>query len=312
LTERLGRDVAGPDERDHQAVDDEVGHPDPLGPIPADEGEVNGQTLQVLSRLYWANRDSRYQTGGRSNRPCLSRSRTTRKRLGADALVDFTASASTTSVAQLRDHGNEVVAGLVEYHLIETALGLPEAADHRLRIRAMLDRLLIVGRDADGMWRSTIESRPAPHSRTRFFRQLGLRVRRLSHPGDDRRNGREATSPSPSGIVPLRARDSSERRPGSVPLAGLRTGWATPTRSRAHSICSIASTCQRRRAGPTGNWDLFGAQDDDGRVEDRYLDGNFVRTALLYAAWQSQGTRLERGAPRRRSAQSVTALAWRS
>jgi hypothetical protein len=38
---------------------------------------------------------------------------------------------------------------------------------------------------------------------------------------------------------------------------------------------------------------LFGVQADDGRVEDRYLDGNFVRTALLYAAWKSGGTRLE-------------------
>jgi hypothetical protein len=37
---------------------------------------------------------------------------------------------------------------------------------------------------------------------------------------------------------------------------------------------------------------LFGVQADDGRVEDRYLDGNFVRTALLYAAWQTAGTRL--------------------
>jgi hypothetical protein len=38
---------------------------------------------------------------------------------------------------------------------------------------------------------------------------------------------------------------------------------------------------------------LFGAQSDDGRVEDGYLDGNFIRTALLYSAWQSQGVRID-------------------
>ena len=38
---------------------------------------------------------------------------------------------------------------------------------------------------------------------------------------------------------------------------------------------------------------LFGAQDATGRVEDRYLDGNFVRTALLYSGWQSQGVRVD-------------------
>jgi len=57
--------VAGPDERDHAGCRRRVGHPDPAsGPIPADEGEVNGQTLQVLSRLYWATGDSRYQLEG--------------------------------------------------------------------------------------------------------------------------------------------------------------------------------------------------------------------------------------------------------
>jgi hypothetical protein len=42
---------------------------------------------------------------------------------------------------------------------------------------------------------------------------------------------------------------------------------------------------------------LYGWQDRDGRALDGYLDGNFIRTALLYGFWLTQGARLEPWSP---------------
>jgi hypothetical protein len=160
LTERLGpgpwldrlQEIAW-------AIDDESAVKTRFGPIPSEEGEVNGQALQVFARLYWITGEARYRiAAARIARAYLELALPDTGWIPARTW-DFGRERSNTSAAQLRDHGNEVVAGLVEYHLIETALGLPEAADHRHRIRTMLDQLLLVGRDGNGMWQSAIDLR---------------------------------------------------------------------------------------------------------------------------------------------------------
>src|SRR6185503_1955929 len=57
----------------------------------------------------------------------------------------------------LGDHGNEIVAGLVEWHRVETRLALPEATAHRDAINRMLDRLLQKGRTPQGLWYEIID-----------------------------------------------------------------------------------------------------------------------------------------------------------
>jgi hypothetical protein len=42
---------------------------------------------------------------------------------------------------------------------------------------------------------------------------------------------------------------------------------------------------------------FFGFQKDDGTVTDENIDGNFIRTALLYGLWHTQGTRLDPWVP---------------
>jgi hypothetical protein len=299
LTERLG---PGPwlDRLQEvmQAVDQGAAVRTRFGPIPSEEGEVNGQVLQVLARLYWATGDDRHRAAA---------ARIARAYLEL-ALPDtdwvptrswnFERERTDTSVVQLRDHGNEIIAGLVEYHLIESALGLPEAADHRLSIRKMLDRLLLVGRDGHGMWQSAIDLETGESLKDTLSDNWGyLYAVYLTQamieerwPGED----------------PAVARSHAERyraaaREGLVGASHLdlypwqgteQDGYADTIEGALYLLNRVdvpeAARWTDRQAGT-----LFGAQADDGRVEDRYLDGNFVRTALLYAAWQSGGTRLE-------------------
>jgi hypothetical protein len=295
LTERLGPgpwlDRLGEITR---AVEDQSAVKTRFGPIPSEQGEVNGQALQVYSRLYWVTGDERH---------LLAADRIARAYLEL-ALPDtgwiptrswdFGRERSNTSAAQLRDHGNEIVAGLVEYHLIETALGRPEAVDHRRRIRMMLDRLLIDGRAVDGMWHSAIDIRTGAPLKDTLSDTWGyLYAAYLTQALIEER--------WPGGDLDAAVRYRAAAHAGLVGASHLelypwqgseQDGYADTIESALYLLNRLdvpeAARWTDRQAGT-----FFGVQADDGRVEDRYLDGNFVRTALLYAAWQSGGTRLE-------------------
>lgn len=299
LTERLG---PGPwlDRMQEimQAVDDGSTVQTRFGPIPSEEGEVNGQALQVFARLFWATGDMRYRVAASR----IAHAYLDQVLPDTDWIPtrswDFDRERADTSVVQLRDHGNEIVAGLVEYHLIETTLELPEAVDHRLRIRKMLDRLLVVGRDGDGMWRSAIDLKTGQSLKDTLSDNWGyLYAAYLTQalieehwPGQDGTVARQYAD-----------RYRAAAREGLVGVSNLdlypwqgteQDGYADTIESALYLLNRLdvptAARWTDRQAGT-----LFGAQADDGRVEDRYLDGNFVRTALLYAAWRSGGTRLQ-------------------
>jgi hypothetical protein len=264
-----------------------------FGPIPSEEGEVNGQALQVYARLYWATGDVRYQRAASRIAQAYLDLALPDTGWVPTRTWDFSRERSNSSIVQLRDHGNEVVAGLVEYHLIETALGLPEAADHRQRIRSMLDRLLVVGRDGDGMWRSTIDVKTGESLKDTLSDNWGyLYAAYLTQamiedqwPGGDPSVAERYRAAAREGLLGASHLDL-------YPWQGSeQDGYADTIESALYLLNSLdvpeAARWTDRQAGT-----LFGAQADDGRVEDRYLDGNFVRTALLYAAWQTAGTRL--------------------
>ena len=294
LTERLGPGPwLGRMQEIMQAVDEQSAVKTRFGSIPSQEGEVNGQALQVYARLYWVTGDARYQrAAGRIARAYLDLALPDTGWIPTRSW-DFSRERSNTAVAQFRDHGNEVVAGLVEYHLIETALGRPEVADHRRRIREMLDRLLLVGRDGDGMWRSAIDIKTGAALKDTLSDNWGyIYAAYLTQaliedrwPGGDPMVADRYRAAAREGLV-------GASRLDLYPWQGAeQDGYADTFESALYLLNSVdvpeAARWTDRQAGT-----LFGAQADDGRVEDRYLDGNFVRTALLYAAWQSSGTRL--------------------
>ena len=264
-----------------------------FGPIPSDTSEVNGQMLQVLSRLYWATGDEAYYSSARR----IARAYLELALPGTDWVPmrswDFRRERSNTRRAELRDHGNEIVAGLVEFHMIETARGEPGAPGHRAQIRLMLDRLLEVGRTPEGLWKSEID---LATGRSHGFAlsdnwgylyaaYLAQAMIEESWPGGDEQTARRYRAAAGTG---LEAASGLELHPWQ---GAEQDGYADTIESALYLLnrtdSPAAASWVDRQAGT-----LFGAQDANGRVEDRYLDGNFVRTALLYAAWQSRGVRL--------------------
>lgn len=265
-----------------------------FGPIPSTKSEVNGQMLQVLSRLYWATRDEAYYASAER----IARAYLELALPSTDWVPmrtwDFQRERANTRNAQLRDHGNEIVAGLVEFHLIETARGRPAAAEHRVQVRMMLDRLLEVGRTPEGLWKSEIdlgsgESRGYALSDNWGYLYAVYLTQALveeTWPGGDAETAGRYRAAARTGM------DAAARLELYTWQGDEQDGYADTIESALYLLNRVASPAAAswvdRQAGT-----LFGAQQDSGRVEDRYLDGNFIRTALLYAAWQSHGVRLD-------------------
>ena len=294
LSERLGR---GPWLDRLQELAQAVVEASPtqtrFGRIPSEESEVNGQALQFLSRLYWATGDDTHRlTAERIGRAYLELVLPTTGWIPPRTWA-FGQERPNTKVAQLRDHGNEVVAGLVEFHLIETARGEPDPTLHRSQVRAMLDGLLERGRTPDGLWKSTIDLDTGASLKDTLSDGWGyLSAAYLSQamieetwPNGDSERARRYRAAAESA---LQAAAKLELYPwqGTEP-----DGYADTIEGALYVLNRVPSTEAARWVDRQAGT-LFGAQDADGRVEDRYLDGNFVRTALLYAAWQTHGVRL--------------------
>jgi hypothetical protein len=294
LTERLGGEPwLGRMQELARAVDEAAEVKTPFGPIPAEKSEVNGQALQVLSRLYWATGDEVY----RASAERIARAYLELALPSTDWLPtrtwDFKRKRPSTQHLQLRDHGNEVVAGLVEFHLIETVRGEPRASEHGAQLRAMLDRLLEVGRSPEGLWKSEIDLKTGRSLSYALSDNWGyLYAAYLTQAtieetssGGDPEAARRYRAAARAGLEAAAQLDL-------YPWQGVEPdGYADTIEGALYVLSHLASPAAAawidRQAGT-----LFGAQDDDGRVEDGYLDGNFIRTALLYGAWQSQGVRL--------------------
>ena len=295
LTERLGgqRWVSRMQEL-ARAVDEAAPVKTRFGRIPSETSEVNGQALQVLSRLYWATGDDAYRASAEQiARAYLELALPDTGWLPTRSW-DFKRDRSSTQVLQLRDHGNEIVAGLVEYHLIETVRGDPGVPEHRVRVRAMLDALLEAGRSPEGLWKSEIDLNTGKAKSYAlsdnwgylFAAYLTQATIEETWPGGDPAVAERYRSAARTGL-------DAAARLDLYPWQGTeQDGYADTIESALYVLSRLpsptAAAWTDRQAGT-----LFGAQGDDGRVEDGYLDGNFIRTALLYSAWQSQGVRVD-------------------
>ena len=319
LTERLGRGPWLDRMRElARTVDEDASVRTPLGRIPSDRSETNGQALQVLSRLYWATADDAYRVSAERIARAYLEEALPRSDWMPLLSWDFKRNRSDEDQVQLRDHGNEIATALVEFHLVEAARGERDVPKHRAAIRAMLDRLLERARTRDGLWESAIDAHtgvPRTLSYTRPVHPPDLRAGEGARetvvkmtlsdswgylyaayltqamieetwPGGDPEAARRYRAAAESGLL-------AASRLELFPWEGAeQDGYADSIEGALYLLNRLDSPAAAawvdRQAGT-----LFGAQEDSGRVDDEHLDGNFIRTALLYSAWQTQGARLE-------------------
>ena len=250
------------------------------GRIVSLDPEVNGDMLLVLSRLYWMTRDARYLDYA--------------KRLGDYYLLDTNHPTRDFARLRLRDHGNEVVSGLTELYATLMKVEPGKAAAYRAPIHEMLDRILAVGRNEDGLFYNVIDPRAGKPvdaaiadnfgyvlngfytmyqlDGTSAYRDAVLKALGgldAKYRGYNWENlGHDGDADAIEGALYLYNR---EPVPSAAAWMDYQIRWMLSKQDSAHR-----PNLERWRGR--------------GVVEGWYGDGNFNRTSLMYALWKTQGT----------------------
>ncbi len=266
------------------------------GAIPANSTEVNGAQLQILSRLYWRTRDERYlQAAERIAEAYLFGVLPANGGLPTD-YWDFAAGRplpedtrfrpEAESIAgvypfRLSDHGGEIISGLTELYFVERLLERPQADRYRQPLQDFLDRLLTTGRTEEGLWVhsvvvDTLEPFDAGLSDTWGYNLSGLHTFDLA----------EGTQRYAAEIERIMRAVATKH---SIDWEGDRAdGYADTVESMLYLLPWFDIPEAHRWVDDEVEV-MFLKQRFDGFVEGWFLDGNFVRTALMYAQYKTQG-----------------------
>ncbi|MGE3912505.1 MAG: hypothetical protein AB7K36_24300, partial [Chloroflexota bacterium] len=269
------------------------------GLIPADSTEVNGDMLQVLSRVYWATGDPKYlEEAGRISRAYTEETFPTTLYLPPNRWDFVEKEPLDRRRFRLSDHGNEVLPGLLEWHFAATMAGDPEAATDRIAIRKMLDRLAEKGRSPDGLWMRVMEIPSGKVEQDGFTDNWGYvsqafliqsLIESVAPDGDPAAAARYRNVAAQS----LAAVTSYRNYPWQ---SGEMDGYADTIESAIYMLNVINNPAAERWVDDQIGT-LYGFQQPDGAVVERDLDGNFIRSTLLNAYRLTGGARVAPWSP---------------
>lgn len=258
-----------------------------FGNLPASDSELNGDLLQTLVRLGPMTGDRRFMDWARriadayveevlpanEGLPCLKWNFTTHT---GDALV------------RLRDHGNEVVVGLVLVYALERHLDPARAARYRPVLARMLDRIL-ESANPDGMLYNQIDAKTLKPV------QAGL--------SDNWGYIYGAVYAFYQCTGEPKYRDAVVRVLRNLPKYRNYNWEGKSFDGYADSIESALYLVAREPVPEAFDWIeseiqvMAAMQKPSGLIEYWYGEGNFNRTLLLYMYYKSQGCRPDHWVP---------------
>ncbi|MCC6489840.1 MAG: hypothetical protein IT364_20290 [Candidatus Hydrogenedentes bacterium] len=263
----------------------------PYGKIPSISAEVNGELLQALARLAFLTRDPKYidqavRIGDFYFLEVIPKSN------GLPAhLWDLEQGKPKSDVFVLSDHGNEIVGGLSELVLYLKETGHPAYERFSKPMSGVVATLLDCGLNEDGVWYLSIslathQPVDARHAHCWGYLFNGVYTTYLIT-GEER--FKDATLRALKTVTTkstyLDDPEGSGRKYGSNAYSdALESAIVFKNRFPDAVDWSVLDTCFER---------FLRRQRDDGIIEDWYGDGNYVRTALMYAFMKSQGAWIE-------------------
>ena len=249
------------------------------GMLPSDDAELNGDILQVLPRLYWWTGDVRFRDWARQI---------------ADAYFFEVLPGSNwlpvekwnfqkgkgNKRAHLRDHGNEAFVGLVLVYVMEDLLNSDRKLKYQDAVRKMLDRLL-ASTTADGFYYDIINVETLEPIGSGLVDNWGYLYGAVY-------NFYLATGEQ-------KYRDAVLKVLSNLPKYKDYPWEGNHYDGYADSIESAIYLVNREPTPPIFDWidsemhHIWDQQQADGNTDQSYLQGNFIRTSLLYAWLKSKG-----------------------
>jgi hypothetical protein len=245
----------------------------------------------VLTRTYWMTGDERYREAANRIGLAYVNQALPRSTWLPPYEWDFS---ENEPIGRRRfhmsDHGDESFSGLIEWSVLETYTHSPDAAAHRVVLRKMLDRALARGRDDNGLWFRVIDipsgkvTQEGLTDNWGYLYQPYLTAAMLERSAPD---GDPARAQQYEDAV-RQALRALPRYPYYPWQQGEMDGYADSIESAIYLLSRLPEPDGARWVDEQIAV-LFGFQHPDGSVEDNYLDGNFVRTSLLYGLALTHG-----------------------
>ena len=257
------------------------------GNIVSTNVEVNGEMLQVLSRIYWMTGEQKYLDWA--------------IRLGDYYLLGNHHPTRDFSEIRLRDHGCEIVSGLCELYVTTSFAVSQKKEEYQPHIHEMLDRILEVGRNEDGLFYDAVNPQTGTITKNRIADNFGYTFNGFYSVNqvDSVEAYRAAT------LKGLAALNNSYRNFDWE--SGSSDGYADAIEGALNLYARepIASTAAWIDSETQVMWSMQDSSHranaaqwrSSGIIEGWHGDGNFARTTIMYCLWKTQG---------------VTAYPWRS
>jgi hypothetical protein len=277
-----------------------------FGPLPSRESEINGNVLQTLCRLgFAAARPDYFEHAGRIGDAAIVQMLGARDATGGLPVKRFDypndrPAPKDGGLVQLRDHGNETAVGMSEVFALAVALRKGPEWEARVErwkepLARMFETILERGVRADGLVVNTLDARtlkptnPEPCDNWGYLLSGAiLFVEAAEHGGCLPRERCRAI------LARVDAIATAVTKTDGLPWEGTHhDGWADSVESALY----VASRRVEVRKSLLDWADvqigyMYKCQRADGFVSGDYLDGNFIRTAMMYADMRAGGCRL--------------------
>jgi hypothetical protein len=243
----------------------------PYGKICSDNPEVNGDMLQSLSRIYWTTGDKKYLEWA--------------ERIGDYYLLGNHHPTNNFKVLRLRDHGCEIVSGLCELYATTSYADTAKRELYRAPLYTMLDRILVVGRNKDGLMYNSVDPVRGVPVDSAIADNFGYTL---------------------NGFYTVYLIDKIEkyRTPILTALDVLNLhyknfAWeGTSSDGYADAIEGALNLYAREPVPSAKEWIdseikvMWNKQRPSGIIEGWHGDGNFARTTIMYCLWKTGGSYL--------------------
>lgn len=257
-------------------------------PLPAQTAEINGNALQVLARLSWKTRNPRYleQLIHIADFYFLHQLPATNYLPAHE--WDIRTDQPKRGVFVYSDHGNEIAGGLTEAFVIAKALRPEKAKQWETPLRKLLDRILETGLNSDGVWVHSVDVATGKVVYARHAHCWGYMFNAIY-------TGYLMTGEERYKQAVLRAMDSVARHTNYLfdeQGAGRKWGANAYSDSIEGALVLLNRIPHKplEHAIDEAMLKYYARQRDNGIVEYWYGDGNYIRTAMMYAFFKSQGT----------------------
>lgn len=230
--------------------------------------EVGGDLLQVLARMYWLTRNPKWLQWG--------------IQIGDYYLSPEHLPTRALSRLRLRDHGCEIVSGLVELYAVVSEVNPTKKQQWQPYIHEMLNVILAKGRNEYGLFYDEINPLTGEIIQKRLADNFGYTLNAFY------------TVYLIDHVVAYR--EATLKALGSLSANYRNHDWESGSADGyADAIEGTLNLYLREPIPSAKDWldseikVLWNFQKPDGIIEGWHGDGNFARTSLMYALWKTAG-----------------------